>query len=107
MGLAQSAVGFAQPTAGLVQPAVGLAQPAVGLAQPAVGLAQLAVGLTKRFVELGQPPTGGPAGYRVIKSCGWVAQPAIWWVAHVILVSPQSQLDLDFKLIWDRRDISF
>ena len=38
------------------------------------------------------------SGYVVVckRLCGWV-------VAHVIIVSPQSQLDLDFdlRLIWD------
>ncbi len=29
--------------------------------------------------------------------CGGVPV-AMWWVAHVILVSPQSKLDLDFDL---------
>ena len=32
----------------------------------------------------------------MVKSCGWVG--GVGWVAHVIIVSPQSQLDLDLDM---------
>ena len=40
----------------------------------------------------------GPAGYMVGGPAGYMLGPAGFIVAHVILVSPQSQLTLDFDL---------
>ena len=40
----------------------------------------------------------GPAGYMVDGSAGYMLGPAGYMVAHVILVSPQSQLDFDLDL---------
>ena len=69
-----------------------------------MNLAQPAVGLTQRVVGLAQPPTGGQLDVGALQVRGWVAQPAIcraqpaiWWVAHVILVSSPVPIGLGFR----------
>ena len=76
----------------LAQPDLALSQLEVALAQPDVVLAQLDVVLAQLDVVLAQPDVALDQLDVVLAhldklSYGWMTQPDIWWVAHVILES--------------------
>ncbi len=64
------------------------------------GPAGYMLGPTSYIVDM-DGPAGymlGPAGYMLDSPAGYMLGPAGYMVAHVILVSPQSQLNFDLDL---------
>ena len=91
-------VALAQPDLALSQLEVASAQPDVVLAQLDVVLAQLDVVLALPDVALDQLDVA--LAHLDKLSYGWMTQPDIWWVAHVILESALGQ-NPSFPLLGD------